>query len=229
MKFSPSAMTMDREIGMKLFALSDVHGDLRHFDAAAPIMESADAVVICGDLMRACSPRSAERALARIEAHAKAVIAVPGNWDRDAVRVMLDERGYGVHGRGRIIGGVGFFGVGGSGRGEVMTASGSRDIRAVLEEGYSQVAGAMRAVMVTHAPPLGFVDRSFIGLRGGSRDVRDFLEGHRVDLCLSGHIHEAFGVDRLNGCMVANSGSFKQGRYSLAEVGETISVAQGAL
>lgn len=216
---------------MKLFAMSDVHGDLRHFDTAAALMESADAVVLSGDLMRACSARSAERALARIESHAKKIFAVPGNWDTDEVRLLLDERGYGVHGKGRIFDGIGFFGVGGSGRGTVRTDDGStrRDIREVLEEGYAQVAGAARIIMVTHAPPRGVVDRSFIGLRGGSGAIRDFMGSRRIDACLSGHIHEAFGVDRLDGCVVANSGSFKEGRYSLVEIGVSITVTQGAV
>lgn len=231
LKFSSSGTTMDGENGMKLFAMSDVHGDLRHFDAAATLMESADAVVLSGDLMRACSVRSAERVLARVEAHAKRIIAVPGNWDRDEVRLLLDERGYGVHGRGRIIDNIGFFGVGGSGHGPVRTGDGSvrRNIRDVLEEGYAQVEGAAHTILVTHAPPRGFVDRSFIGLRGGSRAVRDFIGFRRVDICLSGHIHEAFGVDRFNGCVVANSGSFKEGRYSLVEVRDAITVTQGAV
>ncbi|TFH42484.1 MAG: hypothetical protein E4G96_03345, partial [Chrysiogenales bacterium] len=99
--------TMGAERMMRIFALSDIHGDERHFDAAAPLMESADVVVISGDLMRAYSTRSAERILTRIERHARRIIAVPGNWDRDEVRLLLDERGYDVHGRGRSIDGIG--------------------------------------------------------------------------------------------------------------------------
>ncbi len=217
---------------MRIFALSDIHGDERHFDAAAPLMESADVVVISGDLMRAYSTRSAERILTRIERHARRIIAVPGNWDRDEVRLLLDERGYDVHGRGRSIDGIGFFGVGGSGRGTVPVAGngpGMQDIATALAAGYREITGSSRVVLVTHAPPFGSVDRSIIGLRGGSRAVSEFLDSHRVDLCLSGHIHEAFGVERHNGCVVANSGSFKSGHYTFAEVGDEIAVEMGKI
>jgi Icc-related predicted phosphoesterase len=34
-----------------------------------------------------------------------------------------------------------------------------------------------------------------------------------VDLCLCGHIHEAWGIERSGGTIIANGGSFKKGRY----------------
>jgi uncharacterized protein len=216
---------------MKLFVISDIHGETKYFDAAAGLIDSADLVVISGDLTKNGTRDSAEEILERIERRSKKIIAVHGNWDKDEVRQLLDQKGYGIHGKGQIIKGIGFFGVGGSSQTPMNTTSEYTDeeLYKFLSAGYHEVAGSTRTVLVSHAPPRRVRDRTFIGLRGGSQAVREFINAHHVDLCLTGHIHEAFGIDELGGCRVVNSGSFKKGRYSLIDVGDSITATQGTL
>jgi uncharacterized protein len=216
---------------MKLFAISDIHGETKHIAAAAGLIGTADIVVISGDIARDGDRASAEEVLSLVEQVTDNIVAVHGNWDRDDVLDLLEERGYSVHGKGLAREGIGFFGVGGSSQTPMNTASeySEEDIAEFLEAGYRDVAGAARTVLVSHVPPRRVRDRTFLGLRGGSRSVREFLEKNRVDLCLTGHIHEAFGSENLSGCMVVNSGSFKKGRYSLIEIGTTVRVFQGKL
>jgi len=57
--------------------------------------------------------------------------------------------------------------------------------------------------------------------------VKDFLAGNPVSLCLCGHIHEAAGVEHFGNTIVANSGSFKKGRYVSVEIGADIVVVPG--
>ncbi|MBN2161079.1 MAG: metallophosphoesterase family protein [Spirochaetes bacterium] len=216
---------------MKIFALSDIHGETRYFEAAAEMMRSADLVVISGDITKSRDEKSTEEILSRIELYAKKIVAVHGNWDHeDAIRV-IEKKGYSVHGKGKIIDGIGFFGVGGSSHTPMNTVTEytEEEISDFIMAGYRMINGAARYVLVTHTPPRRVRDRTFIGLRGGSRAVREFLDGTRVDLCLTGHIHEAVGVESLNGCTVVNSGSFKKGRYSLIEMESPITVEQGKL
>jgi uncharacterized protein len=214
---------------MKLFVISDIHGDAKYFAAAAGLIGTADCVVISGDIAKNGDPRSAEEVLSLVEQFSSNIVAVHGNWDRDDVRDLLDERGYGVHGKGFVREGVGFFGVGGSSQTPMNTASeySEEEIAGFLQDGYRDVDGTARTVLVSHVPPRRVRDRTFLGLRGGSRAVREFLENNRVDLCLTGHIHEAFGFENLSGCTVVNSGSFKKGRYSLVEIGTDFRVFQG--
>ena len=81
------------------------------------------------------------------------------------------------------------------------------------------IAGAPFKVLVSHAPPRDTkIDRSFAGLHFGSGAVRDFLLSAGVGLCISGHIHEAPGEDRLGGCLCVNLGPFKNGRYALITI-----------
>lgn len=216
---------------MKLVAISDIHGEKKYFDAAAELIKAADMVVLCGDISKDGNRRSAEEVLACIERYSTRIIGVHGNWDRDEVRTCLEKRGYSLHARGRIVDGTGFFGVGGSCQTPMNTVSEytEEEINEFLAAGYSQITGASRSILITHAPPHRVRDRTFIGLRGGSKAVRDFLETNKIDLCLTGHIHEAHGIEQLGACMVVNSGSFKKGRYSIIDIGSTLTIDQGKL
>lgn len=216
---------------MKIFVIGDIHGEKKYIGAASEMIGSADLVVLCGDLARSGSRSSAEEVLSEIERYSRSIVVVHGNWDGDDVRSLLSARGYSVHGKGRIIDGVGFFGVGGSSQTPMNTASeySEEEIAGFLDDGYRSVAAAGKKVLVTHAPPRQVRDRTFLGLHGGSRAVRDFLDGAAVDLCLAGHIHEAYGAERYHECLVVNSGSFKKGRYSSITLGDTVTVDQGKL
>lgn len=214
---------------MKILAIGDIHGEKKYFDAAADLIGSVDLVALCGDLAKGGDWKSAEDVLSCIERHTDRIVGVHGNWDGSEVCTILERRGYSIHGRGKIIDGVGFFGVGGSTQTPMNTASEytEEEFSEFLEEGYREMSGAALSVLITHTPPHRVRDRTFIGIRGGSRSVRSFIENNKVDLCLAGHIHEAYGVEQFNQCIVANSGSFKKGRYSLIETGSAITVNQG--
>jgi Icc-related predicted phosphoesterase len=216
---------------MKIFAIGDIHGEIKYFDNASELIRSSDLVVLCGDLTTRGDRADAERIVSHIERYTANIIAVHGNWDRDEVRTFLEGRGYSVHGKGRVIGGVGFFGVGGSTQTPMNTVSEytEEEIAEFLQAGYRDIAGAGKKVLVSHVPPRKARDRTFIGLHGGSRAVRDFIENNSVDLCLVGHIHEAHGEERVKNSIVVNSGSFKKGRYSFIEIGGSITLKQGKL
>lgn len=216
---------------MKIFAISDIHGEKKYFEAAAPLIKAADVVVISGDISRTGDRTSTENILQCVEQYHSRIVGVHGNWDRNEVLDLMIERGFSVHGKGKIISGIGFFGVGGSSETPMNTVNEymEEEIQEYLTAGYRDIAGAKTTVLISHAPPRKVRDRTFLGLHGGSKAIREFLETHTINLCLTGHIHEAFGVELLNGCVVANSGSFKKGKYSLIDVGDSIEVEQGKL
>ena len=152
-------------------------------------------------------------------------------WDKIEVKDLLEEKGYSLHGKGRMMGEIGFFGLGGSSPTPIKTATTytEEEIALVLQAGYEQVKDASQVVLISHVPPRGVRDRSFIGLRGGSRSVKAFLEMHPVSLCLCGHIHEASGIERFQNTIVANSGSFKKGRYVSVEIGPNLAARPGRI
>ncbi len=214
---------------MKLFAISDIHGATKPIDASAPLIREADWVVIAGDITRTKTRTEAADVIACVEQYSTRILAVHGNWDRVEVKDCLEEKGYSMHGKGRILDGIGFFGVGGSSPTPLNTATeySEEEIALTLRTGYEQARVASRIVLISHAPPRGIRDRSFLGLRGGSHSVKAFLEEHPVSLCLCGHIHEAAGIERFQNTLVANSGSFKKGRYISVDIGSNIVATEG--
>jgi uncharacterized protein len=215
--------------GMMLFAISDIHGATKPIDESAPLIREADWVVIAGDITRTKTRAEAADVITCLEQYSTRILAVHGNWDRLEVKDYLEEKGYSLHGKGRILDGIGFFGMGGSSPTPLNTATEytEQEIALTLRTGYEQVQEASQVVLISHAPPRGIRDRSFLGLRGGSHSVKAFLEEHPVSLCLCGHIHEAGGIERFHSALVANSGSFKKGRYLSIEIGSDIVTVAG--
>lgn len=214
---------------MKIFAVSDIHGATKPVREAAPFIRAADWVVIAGDITRSKTRAEAADVIACFEQYSTRILAVHGNWDRMEVKNFLEEKGYSLHGKGRLLQEVGFFGLGGSSPTPLSTATEytEQEIDRTLRDGYEQVREALRIILISHVPPRGVRDRSFLGLRGGSRCVRTFLEEQRVDLCLCGHIHEAAGIERFKNTLVANAGSFKKGHYLSVETGPEPAVTRG--
>lgn len=214
---------------MKLFAISDIHGATRPIDEAGPLIRAADWVVVAGDITRTRTRAEAADVVARLEQYTTRILAVHGNWDRLDVKDFLEEKGYSLHAKGRLLDGIGFFGLGGSSPTPLHTATEypEEEIAVLLRTGYEEVREAPQAVLISHVPPRGVRDRSFLGLRGGSRSVRAFLQEHPLRLCLCGHIHEAAGIERFLSTVVANAGSFKKGRYLSVEIGPHLVVTPG--
>lgn len=48
-------------------------------------------------------------------------------------------------------------------------------------------------VLITHGPPWGICDRTFLGSSVGCRDLRQAVEKRNIQLHVFGHIHEAAG------------------------------------
>lgn len=216
---------------MRLFVVSDIHGAKEPLEAAAPLLMAADWVVIAGDITRGKTRAEAAEIIACIERYSNRILAVHGNWDRPEVKDLLEEKGYSLHATGRVLDGVGFFGLGGSSPTPMNTATEytEEEIGVFLRKGYEQVRQASRIVLISHVPPRGVRDRSFIGLRGGSRSLAAFLATNQVALCLCGHIHEAAGIERFHDTLVANAGSFKKGHYLSVEIGPDLKVARGRI
>ena len=211
--------------------MSDIHGAKEPIEAAAPLLRTADWVIIAGDITRGKTRAEATEIIACVERYSHRILAVHGNWDRSEVKDLLEEKGYSLHGTGRIIDGVGFFGLGGSSPTPMNTATEytEDEIGVFLQRGYEQIRQASRSVLVSHVPPRGVRDRSFIGLRGGSRSLAAFLAANPVSLCLCGHIHEAAGIERFHDTVVANAGSFKKGHYLSVEIGQDLIVTSSRL
>ncbi|HTP59033.1 MAG TPA: metallophosphoesterase, partial [Spirochaetia bacterium] len=146
------------------------------------------------------------------------LVAVAGNMEHEGVRRYIGEKKVDIHGRGVVIDGVGFMGLG-AGTPSPFNSPwelSDGEARPLLAVGRQAIAGAPFKVLVSHSPPRGTrLDLTTLGHHVGSQAVRDFLESGAVDLCVCGHIHEAAGEDNVGETPCVNLGPFRNGKYAV--------------
>ena len=210
-----------RGLEMKLLCLSDIHGEAAGLEKLLSGSETVDIVIVAGDITHLGGRAEAQSVLAPIMSSGSRLIAVAGNMDREGAREYLGELGVDLHGRGIVIDGVGFMGLGGGTPSPFGTPWELSDEEAAgcLAAGSAQIADASFRVLVSHAPPRGTeLDRGFGRQHVGSDPVRKFLLGGSMNLCVCGHIHESAGVDTIGGADCVNIGPFKNGNYALVTI-----------
>ena len=47
--------------------------------------------------------------------------------------------------------------------------------------------------------------------------MRAFIEEHQPEVCITGHIHESAGVDRIGRTVVVNAGALRDGGYIVVD------------
>jgi Icc-related predicted phosphoesterase len=205
---------------MKLLCITDLHGSgaalSRIIDDAGPV----DLILLGGDLTTFGTPDEAE-SLVRLACQAgPPVLAVAGNCDSPEIDRRLDRLGVGLHGRGRVIGGLGVHGLSAIPPWKPhMYQMTEEELAAALEAGRREIGGAERHVILSHAPPRdGSLDQIHFGCHVGSTALREVIERTRPALVVCGHVHEGRGVEMLGPTTVVNCGAASHGYYAVARV-----------
>lgn len=206
--------------------ISDIHNDienmLQFLSNAEPL--GFDVVVCPGDFTD-IAPRGFSQKeigmliIEELKSLKKPVVAVPGNWD-DSLIEIFEKDDISVHGRGKIIDGVGFYGFGGAKTpfGTSYEPSES-ETRVGLDNAFASVKDAELKVQVTHRPPINTkLDLISSGAHVGSRVVRSFIEERGPQAAICGHIHEARGVDIIGNTKVVNAGRFPEGYCGIIDL-----------
>jgi len=205
---------------MRVISFGDIHMSLQNIERLAPELSAADLVILSGDLTNFAGRDDAAEVLDATGRHARALLAVSGNLDQREVIDFLRERGISLHGESRRYGDLGIFGCGGSNPTPFRTPTELSDdeIEAVLEAALAGVADAPKRLMVCHTPPADTAtDRIGNGQHVGSASVRAFIKRHQPQVCITGHIHESAGVDRIGRTTILNAGAFRDGGYIVVE------------
>ncbi len=210
---------------MKILAIADIHGNRRRLRDILVAAQPADVIVLAGDITHLGSPDEAAEAVALCRTYAPHVLTVSGNCDDELIEKRLVAEGCSLTGTGRIVDGVGFFGVSAAAphHGNTWEVS-EEQLGAWLDGGYRAVAAAPHKVLISHPPPFGCVDLSYTKKHGGSRAVRAALDQYVLALVVCGHIHEARGLARHDGTPVVNCGPAWMGFYVEAELGDHVQV-----
>ncbi len=178
---------------LKILAAADIHGDSSTSRKLAEkaVKEKADLVLLCGDLTM-FNKESKDIIKPFIDKKLK-LLLIPGNHDSFATAEFFAEF-YGVkniHGYSAQYKDVGFFGCGGTDLG--LTRMTEKQIFETLEKAYAGIKGLKKKIMVTHMHPGGSL-AEFSGF-SGSKSIRKAIDKFKPDLVISGHIHEAEGIE----------------------------------
>jgi uncharacterized protein len=177
---------------MKLLLFSDLHTDTAATKRIVELARGADVIVGAGDFANA--RRGISACIEILTAIKIPTVLVPGNnesYEELAVACSNWAAAYVLHGTSRTIAGVTFFGIGG---GIPITPFGdwSYDFSEADAEQLLHDCPA-GAVIVSHSPPKGSVDRSSSGRSLGSAAVRDAVVRVQPRLVVCGHIHGSAG------------------------------------
>jgi Icc-related predicted phosphoesterase len=201
---------------MQIIAFGDIHEYLHPLDGLAAKLQQADLVVVSGDITRWRGPETAANVLDAIKQYNPNLLAQIGNTDAWETDQYLEQLGINLHGRGHRFGNIGIFGVGGSNPTPFYTPSefSEEELATYLQTGHDMVQDAPYKILVAHCPPYQTaIDRLHSGYHVGSTSVRQFIERHQPDICISGHIHESPGEDRIGNTLLLNPGMLAQGGY----------------
>ncbi|MCP4202681.1 MAG: serine/threonine protein phosphatase [bacterium] len=177
---------------MKLLLFSDLHRDLGAAERLVRLSAGAEVAVAAGDL--ATVHQGLHEIVAVLAKMTCPTILVPGNSETFA---ELSEAcaswpdAHVLHSTATQVAGRSFFGLGG---GVPVTPFGSWSYDFTEEEAAKLLADCpAEAILVSHSPPKGAVDRDSMGTSLGSLAVRDVILTSRPALVVCGHIHSCAG------------------------------------
>lgn len=212
---------------MRLIAFGDVHM-APHVIGTIPDVKNADILIANGDLTNYGKQKDAKTVLDQILRYNSNLLALIGNLDNYEINDYLEEIGLNLHRQARLIKGkICLMGVGGSNFTPFQTPVefSEAELTEIIQDCYDQARGFISLaeplnkhriplVFVSHAPPRNTaVDRIRDGRHVGSTAVRKFIEKHQPDVCITGHIHEGRGEDRIGKTHILNPGMLRGGGW----------------
>lgn len=191
---------------MKLLALADIHGRVNQIPLLADAAKHCDAVVLAGDITDFGGVDQAVSVLSALNAFNIPVLGVPGNCDGSHVEDVLQKQNGSLLQHPVELDGFVFVG---------FPYTHSDDaVLTVADRVSEQLDG--KIVVVSHRPAWGTdVDLQASTRHAGSRSVRSFIEDRQPLLSVSGHIHEARGIDQIGSTLLVNPGPFRNGCYAV--------------
>jgi Icc-related predicted phosphoesterase len=215
-------------ISLKVLALTDIH---RSQNAVRGVVNKIaeqypDAILIAGDIAHG-SLKEAIDLLQVLNSSKTHVFFVPGNMDSPELMNWNEKNIKNLHGRCQSFNNYYLIGVGGS----VYTPFNTnlefteKEIEDTLRTALSKCEEKKKLILISHCPPKDTrLDKTTMGIHAGSISVREFIDSKKPALVVTGHIHEARGIDKIGETIIVNPGAAYMGKYALIEFGEKIQV-----
>ncbi|MEW6070481.1 MAG: metallophosphoesterase [Candidatus Thermoplasmatota archaeon] len=199
---------------MKALVISDIHGkDISEWLNQLIKEQEAELLIIAGDITQFGPTKWATEFINKI---AIQTIAMPGNCDPRSVADELSKtKAIPLHNKKVKFKDLTFVGFGGSNITPFNT---------VLEFSESYIYEALAKIMerecilVTHCPAKGILDYMTGKGNLGSEAIAKIVKEYEPKLHISGHIHEARGIERKGNTLHLNPGQASKGYAALATV-----------
>jgi uncharacterized protein len=204
---------------LSIVALPDIHSALAQMRFMKNAFEQADVVLLAGD-MTFGRRQDLQMLLEIIRESNPNILAVCGNHDRHPMDEYLEQEGISIHASHRIIKDVAILGCGGA----LPFIGGyvfkEEEFAVFLNKANEGLKPEIPKILVCHQPPIKtLVDITHSGNYAGSKAVRKFIEEQKPLVCFSGHIHEAYGIDKIGETILINPGPISvTNRYAYAEI-----------
>jgi len=199
---------------MRSIVVSDIHGKASTAELVNKAADkyNADNILILGDFT---TSEPASFALEYISSLNRPVYAIPGNCDPRNTPSVISKAAKDMHGRTVTVDGIKIVGLGGSNPTIFNTPFeiGEEEIMSSLDPISEGVT-----ILMVHAPAFGHLDMIPSGMMVGSESIRTIVDRYKPKVVLSGHIHEARGIEECDGTLFMNPGSAKEGYAALLTV-----------
>ena len=187
-------MVKKTEKKTRILAVSDIHGDSKLVEKLAKKArdENVDIIIIAGDLT--LFEQSTKNIIGPFIRENKEVMIIPGNHETMSTIKTLTEtysKTKHIHGYSVKKDDLGIFGAGyDSAIGPFWIED--EEIFKTLKKGHDKIKDIKKKIMVTHTPPKGGISE-FTGIEG-SKAVEKAIKEFKPDVLITGHIHEAGGL-----------------------------------
>jgi Icc-related predicted phosphoesterase len=186
---------------VKILAASDIHGSYSIMDSLAKkaTKHNVDLVILAGDINGNIT--GTDKILNPFIREGKKVLFIPGNWDSTEEHEVLQRKAKSIHNYYVTYDGVGIVGFGSPDMKFKHTKDDFFKMKAQFER-----MDQRKKIFVSHLHAKG-TKAEFSGLEGDEM-IRKVVEEFQPDLLLSGHIHEAEGIEG----KIGNTNVFQLGR-----------------
>lgn len=205
---------------MKFLLISDGHGAIDNLRSLSAIAKEVDAVLFAGDFAAFNQPQTGQYFLEELKLLHANIYSVLGNCDEPSFIEKLKECSINVQESVQNFRDFVIVGSGGASKftGATPNERTDEELAGDLTSCYEKKEGD-NLILITHNPAKGLkVDKVAPLVHVGSPLIRAFIEKAEPILAISGHIHEAYGVDRVKDTVVVNPGALCDARFAIADV-----------
>lgn len=194
---------------MDILCVADLHGEVQAKQFLFEFAKNAkpDAIILAGDVT--CGSVSyAEDLFDGLKKTRIPFYAVHGNNDPETVQDFFEETGCDLAGKKTIIGGIPFYGLGGSSPTPFNTVCEYTEETIEHKLAELGVPDSGNFILVSHTPPRDTAsDRTAHGNHVGSRSLREFVLAKKPAVVICGHVHEQHLSEKLGETTIAKVGT----------------------